>query len=198
MTKKSKLMTSTLPHIQLASNSPRRRELLGLLTDDFEIAPGRDIDETYPADLAPEDVPAYLSRLKSAAYADMKQQGRVIITADTVVINGGKILGKPHSRAQAIEMLRSLAGHEHTVVTGVTVAGPDRSITFSEKTEVEFGPLTDEEIESYVDRYEPYDKAGAYGIQEWIGAAGIKGIRGCFYNVMGLPLHALHQHLKQL
>lgn len=191
--------------VMLASNSPRRRELLGLILPAFSIAPRRDIDEAYPADLAPADVPAYLSRLKADAYADLLTPDMLLITADTVVISehsefseSSKILGKPRSEAEACEMLRSLAGRTHTVVTGVTLRSGSgrRDETFSETTRVTFGPLTDSEIAQYVLRYRPLDKAGAYGIQEWLGAAAIARIDGCFYNVMGLPLHALYSHLK--
>ncbi len=190
--------------VMLASNSPRRRELLGLILPEFSIAPRRDIDEAYPADLAPAAVPAYLSRLKADAYADLLTPDTLIITADTVVISepsefseSSKILGKPHSEAEACAMLRSLAGRTHTVVTGVTLRSGSgrRDETFSETTRVTFGPLTDSEIAQYVARYRPLDKAGAYGIQEWLGAAAIARIDGCFYNVMGLPLHALYRHL---
>lgn len=189
--------------VMLASNSPRRRELLGLILPEFSIAPRRDIDEAYPAGLAPADVPAYLSRLKADAYADLVAPDTLLITADTVVISEPSefsepsILGKPHSDAEACAMLRTLAGRTHTVVTGVTLRSGSgrRDDTFSETTRVTFGPLTDSEIAQYVARYRPLDKAGAYGIQEWLGAAAIARIDGCFYNVMGLPLHALYRHL---
>lgn len=185
-------------NVLLASNSPRRRELLGLILPSFEIAVPRDIDEVYPAGMAAEDVPAYLSQLKAKAYADLLAPGELIITADTIVIADGDIMGKPHDIGQAKEMLNRLENNTHTVVTGVTLMSLDgkRQDTFSETTRVTFGHLTDEEIDRYVDRYRPFDKAGAYGIQEWIGAAAISRIDGCFYNVMGLPLHALYSHLK--
>lgn len=182
----------------LASNSPRRRELLGMILPAFDIAPSREVDETYPAEMPAHEVPVYLSQLKARAYLDMLRPKELIITADTVVINRGEILGKPDGRDGAVEMLRRLAGHTHTVVTGVTLTATDHSESFAEHTEVEFGPLGDDEIVRYVDLYRPYDKAGAYGIQEWIGAVAIRGIRGCYYNVMGLPLHALYNHLKNI
>ncbi len=182
----------------LASNSPRRRELLSMILPEFEIAAGREVDESYPAELAPAEVPAFLSRVKSDAYADDMEAGSLLITADTVVISEGAILGKPKSPEEACEMLLSLAGRRHTVVTGVTLRSSDgRVLTFSESTEVCFGELSRAEIECYVERYRPLDKAGAYGIQEWIGAAAIAGIDGCFYNVMGLPLHALYRRLRE-
>lgn len=182
--------------ILLASNSPRRRELLSMILRRFDIAESRNISETYPADLAADKVPAYLSQLKARAYADVLEPNEVIITADTVVVDGGDILGKPADADGARRMLRRLAGHAHTVVTGVTLTSTERTDTFAETTRVHFGPLTDSEIEQYVDLYYPLDKAGAYGIQEWIGAVGITGIEGCFYNVMGLPLNALYRHLR--
>ncbi|MDE6542260.1 MAG: Maf family nucleotide pyrophosphatase [Muribaculaceae bacterium] len=183
----------------LASASPRRRELLQMLVPDVTIAPVRDVDETYPPGLDAMTVPEYLSRLKASAYAGDIPAGSVLVTADTVVVLDGRILGKPATAAAACDMLRALSGRTHTVVTGVTLTGADgRCESFSERTEVEFAALTDAEIEAYVDTYRPLDKAGAYGIQEWIGGMGICGIRGCFYNVMGLPLHALYARLKKI
>ncbi|MDE6207392.1 MAG: Maf family nucleotide pyrophosphatase [Muribaculaceae bacterium] len=186
-------------NIVLASNSPRRRELLSMIAPGFIIAPPRSIEEKYPSDLTPTEVPAYLSRLKSDAYADILTPGELLITADTVVIADGKILGKPHDADDAVSMLKTLRDATHTVVTGVTLRSLDgrRDVTFSESTQVTFGHLSDAEIQRYVELYRPFDKAGAYGIQEWIGASAICGISGCFYNVMGLPLHALYGHLKE-
>lgn len=182
--------------VLLASNSPRRRELLAMILRQYDIAESRDVDESYPPDIEAHDVPAYISQAKARAYADVLQPNELIITADTVVIDGRDILGKPHGRDGAVAMLKRLAGHTHTVVTGVTLTTVEKSETFSERTEVTFGPLSDAVIEEYVDVYRPFDKAGAYGIQEWIGAVAIAGINGCFYNVMGLPLHALYNHLR--
>lgn len=182
--------------ILLASNSPRRRELLGMILRRFEVAQARDIDESYPDTLAAAEVPAFLSQLKARAYADMLEPKELIITADTVVIDGDAILGKPSTPEEARNMLRRLSGHAHTVVTGVTLTTPDRTLTFSETTKVHFGHLDEKEITEYVDLYYPLDKAGAYGIQEWIGAVGITGIEGCYYNVMGLPLNALYRNLR--
>jgi len=185
-------------NILLASNSPRRRELLGLIVPVFETAVPREVNEVYPADLDTKDVPAYLSNLKAQAYSDLLAPNELIITADTIVIAHGKILGKPHDAAQAAEMLHTLSDATHTVVTGVTLMSLEgkKHDTFSEATQVTFGHLSDEEILRYIDIYRPFDKAGAYGIQEWIGAAAIARIDGCFYNVMGLPLHSLYTHLK--
>ncbi len=184
--------------ILLASNSPRRRELLGLLDVDFTVAPSREVNEVYPADLPAEDVPAYLSALKADAYADMLTDDEVLLTADTVVICDGVILGKPDGRDGAVAMLKQLSGKTHTVVTGVSLTTKSDMRVFSEHTEVTFAPLTDAEIDYYVDLYAPYDKAGAYGIQEWIGCIAIESINGCFYNVMGLPLHRLYENLTAL
>lgn len=184
--------------ILLASNSPRRRELLAALSDDVTIAPSREVDETYPATLAPDEVAPYLSALKSEAYKDLAVDDTILVTADTVVICDGCILGKPADRDEAIAMLTLLSGRSHHVVTGVTLRRGDKSVTFAESTEVVFSQLNPADIEHYVDRYRPYDKAGAYGIQEWIGYVGIESIRGDYYNVMGLPLHRLYQALKSL
>lgn len=184
--------------ILLASNSPRRRELLAALSDDVTIAPSREVDETYPATLAPDEVAPYLSALKSEAYKDLAVDDTILVTADTVVICDGRILGKPADRDEAMAMLTLLSGRSHHVVTGVTLRRDDKSVTFAESTEVVFSQLNPADIEHYVDRYRPYDKAGAYGIQEWIGYVGIESIRGDYYNVMGLPLHRLYQYIKRL
>ena len=182
----------------LASNSPRRRELLGLLDLDYEIVAPRPVEEIYPADLPAEEVAPYLSALKASAYVGLPEGNEIIVTADTVVVCEGLILGKPKDREDAVAMLNMLSGKTHKVVTGVTLMSEHRTVTFSETTLVTFDVLSDSMIETYVDRYRPFDKAGAYGIQEWIGCVGISGINGCYYNVMGLPLHALHTHLRQL
>lgn len=182
----------------LASGSPRRRELLGLLDHPFTVDTTHGVDETVSPDMAPERVPAYLSRLK--AYAFPLKDGdddRLVITADTIVILDGDVLGKPHDKEDAVAMLHRLAEREQVVVTGVTVRTHDRCETFSATSRVEFAHLSDAEIRYYVDAYSPLDKAGAYGIQEWIGAAAIKGITGSFYNVMGLPVHKLYETLKK-
>lgn len=146
--------------------------------------------------MAATEVPVYLSRLKASAYPLADDDDRVVITADTVVILDGDVLGKPDGEAGAVVMLKRLAGRVQTVVTGVTVRSAERTVTFSAESRVEFGDLSDEEIHYYIERYRPFDKAGAYGIQEWIGAAAIKGINGSFYNVMGLPVHRLYEVLK--
>ncbi len=183
-------------NIVLASASPRRRELLGMLDVEFTVATGIDVDETYPANLDPTEVPLFLSRLKADAYKAAMQPDDLIITADTVVIIDGRVIGKPDSPEQAKEMIRSLSGRTHTVVSGVTVTTSRRQESFSVATTVMFSHLTDQEIDYYIAKYRPMDKAGAYGIQEWIGAAGIEGIDGSYYNVMGLPVNRLYHLLK--
>lgn len=182
----------------LASGSPRRRELLDSLGIKVEHAQLHDVDESYPADMSPMKVPEYLSRLKSQAYRSELADDEVLVAADTVVVLDGKVLGKPVDEAEAKAMLRSLSGRVHQVVTGVTLATSSRSVTFSEVTDVEFDTLSDSEIDYYVANFKPFDKAGAYGIQEWIGYVGVKGIRGDYYNVMGLPVNSLCRHLKSI
>lgn len=182
--------------ILLASASPRRRELLSQIYPDFEIAPSIEVDEVYPSSMAAVDVAPHLSQLKANAYKSLITNNQLIITADTVVINNNVVLGKPSSKSDAIEMLKVLSGKSHNVITGVTITTASRQTTFSANTEVEFSTLDRNEISWYVDKYMPLDKAGAYGIQEWIGCIGVKKINGSFYNVMGLPLHKLYNELK--
>lgn len=168
-----------------------------MLDVDFTVAPSLEVEETYPESLPAEETAPYLSRLKAEAYRRHIRPGELMITADTVVISAeGKVLGKPHSEEEARRMLHALSGRTHKVVTGVCVFTADRLEQTSATTEVDFAPLSDEEIGYYIAKYPPTDKAGAYGIQEWIGAIGISGIRGSFYNVMGLPLHRLYTLLK--
>lgn len=183
--------------VMLASGSPRRRQLLSDLAIDFTLAPTLEIEETYPDGLAPEEVAPYLSKLKARAYRAILDENEIVITADTVVVNESKVLGKPKDKDEAKMMLRSLSGHSHKVITGVTIMSTDKETTFSAETEVEFASLTEDEIDFYVDHFNPVDKAGAYGIQEWIGCIGVKSIKGSFYNVMGLPLHRLFDELKR-
>lgn len=183
--------------ILLASKSPRRRELLAGCGIDFEIAEGRDAEENFPADMPLGEVAEYLSKIKSDAYADTLTEGDILITADTVVIASGEILGKPKDREDAARMLRLLSGTEHEVVTGVTLRSVGKCESFSSSSKVCFRTLTDEEIYHYIDTFKPYDKAGAYGIQEWIGYVAISGIVGSFYNVMGLPVQRLWVELEK-
>ena len=182
----------------LASASPRRRELLSSCDLDFTLAEKFECEERYPADLATEKVAEYLSQLKSNAYPHALGEKEILLTADTVVILGDKILGKPHSEAEAVEMITSLSGATHKVVTGVTLRTTEQTISFSAESSVSFRTLEEEEIRYYVEKYRPLDKAGAYGIQEWIGYIGIEGIEGSFYNVMGLPVQRLYAALKEL
>lgn len=183
--------------ILLASASPRRKELLGELNIQFETAQTIDVDESYPDTMPAIDVAPYLSRLKADAYKSLITGNELIITADTVVINDNKVLGKPSSPAEAKKMLKSLSDHCHNVVTGVTITTVNKQVTFAVNTEVEFAKLDKDEIDWYVDTFNPLDKAGAYGIQEWIGCMGVRNINGSFYNVMGLPLHRLYSELKK-
>ena len=182
----------------LASASPRRRELLAACDLDFTLAEKFECEECYPADLATEKVAEYLSQLKSNAYPHALGEKDILLTADTVVILGNKILGKPHSEAEAVEMISSLSGATHKVVTGVTLRTAKQTISFSAESLVSFRSLDEEEVRYYVKKYRPLDKAGAYGIQEWIGYIGIEGIEGSFYNVMGLPVQRLYTALKEL
>lgn len=181
--------------ILLASKSPRRRELLKMLDLDFRIVELKDVDETYPEDINPEKVPEFLSKIKASAYLDELGENDILLTADTVVILDSEIIGKPKDTKDAKRMLKKLSGNTHKVVTGVTLTSTRYQKTFSSVTEVEFAPITDQEIDYYVEKYKPMDKAGAYGVQEWIGAVGVTGIRGSFYNVMGLPVHRLYKEL---
>ena len=181
--------------IRLASASPRRRELMAMLDIPFTIAEPLDIEESYPTDLPALEVALYLALLKSKAYNPTGNM--MIITADTVVVApDGSVLGKPCNAADARLMLRRISGGLHTVVTGVCVATAEKRETITCSTNVMFDALSTEEIDYYVDHYAPLDKAGAYGIQEWIGAAGVSSIEGSFYNVMGLPVHRLYTLLR--
>ncbi|MBQ8653289.1 MAG: septum formation protein Maf [Alistipes sp.] len=181
----------------LASQSPRRRELIAGSGIPFTLTEKYACEEHYPATLAAEEVPAYLSRLKSEAYPTPLAENDILLTADTVVILDGEVLGKPKDREDALRMVARLAGNRHTVVTGVTLRTSERIETFSAKSDVWFRPLSEEEIAYYVDTYRPFDKAGSYGIQEWIGYVGIERIDGSFYNVMGLPIQRLYVELEK-
>ena len=180
----------------LASQSPRRRQLLADAGFEYTLAERFECEERYPDDLAAAEVAPYLSRLKSEAYPWTLSESDILLTADTVVIAAGRVLGKPADRDDAVGMLRLLSGRAHDVVTGVTLRTASRSKTFAAHSSVRFRSLTDEEIAYYDDRYKPLDKAGSYGIQEWIGYVGIEGIEGSFYNVMGLPVQRLYCELE--
>lgn len=182
--------------IILASKSPRRKELLEMLDIPFEIYTKNGIDETYPSGLPAEEVAEFLSKLKGEAYSVEIKGNELFITADTVVILNNKIYGKPKTMEDAIDMLMQLQGETHTVATGVTITTKDKLVSFSTYTDVTFATISREEARYYVEKYKPLDKAGAYGIQEWIGCAAVAGISGSFYNVMGLPVHQLYTCLK--
>jgi len=180
----------------LASRSPRRQQLLQELGLDFEIRL-KDIEETYPKDLSVWDVPAFLARKKSFAFQSELQENELLIASDTVVIHENKILGKPKNEAQALAMLRALSGKKHTVVSGVTLLTSSQELTESDHTEVYFLELEEIEIQEYIQKFQPLDKAGAYGIQEMLGMIGIEKIEGSYFNVMGLPTHLLWKMLKK-
>ena len=182
--------------ILLASKSPRRRELLQQLRLPFKTISIGGIEEKYPPSLPVDHIPEYLSNLKADAYNKNLRDDEMVITADTLVILGNEVLGKPDGHDDAVKMLKKLSGRTHKVITGVTVSTSDKRTSFSTTTEVKFADLSDDDIEYYVDNYLPFDKAGAYGIQEWIGCVAVEAIDGSFYNVMGLPVHRLFKELK--
>lgn len=179
----------------LASGSPRRRQLLGGLEIDFTVRLIDGIDETYPDGMAMAEIPKYISRRKAEAYLPTMASDEIIITADTIVWADGEVLGKPHTPDEAVSMLRRLSGRTHQVVTGVTVLSADRRETFACVTDVTFDTLSEAEMQHYVADYKPLDKAGAYGIQEYIGYIGVTGISGSYFNVMGLPVQKLYRVL---
>ena len=181
----------------LASKSPRRREILSLLNLPFTVVTLEGIDESYPKDLKPENVSEFISNKKANEFLKRIGDNEILITADTVVICDGEILGKPKEEEDAIKMLKFLSGKTHKVTTGVTVATKKQRESFTSESFVTFADLSDEEIRYYVDTFHPFDKAGAYGIQEWIGAVAVSKIDGSFYNVMGLPVHHLYKTLKK-
>lgn len=183
--------------ILLGSKSPRRREILSMVQIPFTVVSIGGGDESYPSDLLPENVSEYISKKKADAFMQFLNSDEILITADTVVILEDKILGKPKDKHDAEKMLRSLSGKTHKVSTGVTISSINKRVSFTSETYVTFARLTDKEIEHYVDTFRPYDKAGAYGIQEWIGAIAVEKIEGSFYNVMGLPIQKLYSHLKE-
>jgi septum formation protein len=184
--------------IVLASNSPRRKELLGGLDIEYEVRVIKDIDESYPSDLRGEDIPKYISGQKAKAYRASMADNELIITADTIVYVDGEVLGKPKDADDARRMFHLMSGRKHEVITGVSIVTKERTVQFATTTKVSFAVLTDEEIEYYINKYKPYDKAGAYGIQEWIGYVGITGIEGSYFNVVGLPVQRLYTELKKL
>lgn len=183
--------------IILASASPRRKELLSKLDIDFTVKVLHDVDESFPTSLPVVQVPQYISRKKADAYRQEMQENDMVITADTVVAVGRRILGKPKSAEEARVMLKLLSDRYHRVVTGVTIMTAKRTETFATVSRVRFTRLNDEEIDYYISKYKPFDKAGAYGIQEWIGMVGITELNGSYFNVMGLPVQRLYAKLKE-
>lgn len=182
----------------LASNSPRRKELLAGLGVDYEVRTLPDVDESYPDTLQGADIPLYIAKEKADAYVAMMQPGELMITADTIVWLDGRVLGKPVDREDAMCMLRDLSGRTHEVFTGVCITTTDWQRSFAAQTEVRFAALSEDEIAYYVDAFRPMDKAGAYGVQEWIGFIGVENISGSYYNIMGLPVQKLYRELLEI
>jgi len=182
--------------IILASQSPRRKELLALLDLEFAVEV-REVDEMFPDSLEVAKVAEYLAKLKASAFTDITDE-QLIITADTVVVLDNQILGKPKNKAEATSMLQSLSNRSHQVITGVCIQSSDKTISFSNTTKVYFKELTASEIDYYIENYQPFDKAGSYGIQEWIGAIGITKIEGSYFNVVGLPIQELNERLVDI
>jgi septum formation protein len=180
----------------LASNSPRRRELLAGLDMPFEVKVIPGIEENYPSELAMEDIPQYIAREKASAY--QVEEGQLVITADTIVVLDNQVFGKPKDDSDAVAMLRKLSGKTHQVITGVCLTTHDGQRSFHVSTEVTFKSFTEEEILYYVGHYHPLDKAGAYGIQEWIGYIGVTGLKGSFFNVMGFPVQRIYEEINKL
>ncbi|WP_330441725.1 Maf-like protein [Flavobacterium sp. C4GT6] len=190
------MLNDKLKHynIILASGSPRRQKFLKELDIDFEIRL-KDVEEIYAGHLKAEEITDFLAELKAAALTDTLSDNDILITSDTIVWHKGKALGKPTDKEDAFEMLKSLSGNTHDVITSVCIKNSLKSVTFNETTKVTFNTLTDEEINYYLENYRPYDKAGAYGIQEWIGLVAIAKIEGSYVNVVGLPVDKVYQHL---
>ncbi|WP_297328508.1 Maf-like protein [uncultured Bacteroides sp.] len=182
----------------LASNSPRRKELLAGLGVEYEVRTLPDIDESYPEALQGADIPLYIAKEKADAYLAILKPGELMITADTIVWLDGKVLGKPLDREEALQMLRDMSGRTHEVFTGVCLTTTEWQRSFTAQTEVRFSKLSEEEIAYYVDQFHPMDKAGAYGVQEWIGFIGVENISGSYYNVMGLPVQRLYKELSKV
>ena len=182
--------------IILASNSPRRKELLAGIDVPFDVRVIDGIDESYPNELPTKDIAEYISKKKAAAYRQTMTADELVITADTIVVLGAQVMGKPHDAIEAHAMLQLLSGQTHQVITGVTLTTLERQTSFSVETDVTFKSLSDDEIDYYVTHYKPFDKAGAYGIQEWIGHIGVTALRGSYFNVMGLPVQRIYEALK--
>jgi septum formation protein len=180
----------------LASKSPRRKQLLQSLGIEFQVIT-KDVEEKYPDTLKKEEIPVFLARLKAQPFIKDIGEKDLVITADTIVWLNGKVLGKPRDDSEAIQMLRNLSGNQHQVISGVCLTSKNREKSFSSMSNVYFKDLTTEEIEYYIAEFKPFDKAGAYGIQEWIGSIGISHIEGSFYNVMGLPIQKLYEEVQK-
>lgn len=183
--------------IVLASNSPRRKELLSGIDVKYEFRMLPDIDESYPEAISADEVAEYLAEKKASAYLSELKEDELLITADTIVLLDGMVIGKPVDEADAIRMLQLLSDRTHRVITGVCLASKKKQVVFSDTAHVTFGKLNDEEIKYYVSNYRPYDKAGAYGVQEWIGYVAVERIEGSYFNVMGLPIFKVYKELKQ-
>ncbi len=184
-------------NVILGSNSPRRKELLSGLDIAYEVKTLPDIDESYPDYLWKEEIPVYLSKLKADAYAEYMEDNTLLITADTIVWLNGKVYGKPVSERDASDMLNALSGKTHEVISGVCITSKEKQKAFYATSEVKFASLDEEEIAYYIKKYKPFDKAGSYGVQEWIGYIGVESLKGSFYNVMGLPVRLLYKYLKE-
>ena len=184
-------------NVLLASNSPRRKELLQGLGIEFEVRVLPDIDETYPSSMRADEVAEFVAQKKAKSYIDKLNETDLLITADTIVILDNVILGKPVDAEEATEMLSALSGKTHKVISGVCLASTGKQLSFSVASEVKFVELTNEEIAYYITNYSPFDKAGSYGIQEWIGYIGVKHLSGSYYNIMGLPIQRLYSELKR-
>ena len=182
--------------ILLGSNSPRRKELLQSLGFDFEVV-SIDCDEVFPENLSVENIAGYLSELKADAYRNL-EKNEILLTSDTIVTFEGKVLGKPKNREEAVEMLSHLSGKTHQVYTGISFKTSEKIITKTDVSEVEFAEISNDEMDFYIKNYQPFDKAGSYGIQEWLGMAKISRINGSFYTIMGLPTHLVYETLKDL
>ena len=189
--------TSTIKKIILASQSPRRKQLLEWAEIPFEIII-QSTEETYPAHLTVDEIAIHIARNKALAIKQIHNSKDTILAADTIVVLNNEVIGKPKDREDAIAILTKLSGQKHTVVTGVVILHDEKEVAFADTTSVEFHPLTNDQIVFYVDKYQPYDKAGAYAIQEWIGVIGIKSVTGDFYNVMGLPVSRVVQALSKI
>ena len=184
-------------NIILASNSPRRKELLSGLNIPYEVKTLPNIDESYPDNLIGKDIAIYIAKEKANAYLDQLDDNTLLITADTIVLLDGKVYGKPSDDTDAKQMLRDLSGKTHQVITGVCITTKDKQVSFGVSSEVRFAKLEDDEIEYYVSNYKPFDKAGAYGVQEWIGYIAVEYISGSYFNIMGLPIQRLYRELKK-